>query len=170
MRKVSAQIANVLDLDKLSKRVTRLIQRTFHYYYVGIFTRETGGETLTFRSSAGPEHGGGKRVKAVFGEGLVGSAAKTGEEAVANDVRSDSRYKFIELLPETESEAVLPLKIEDKILGVLDVQSDQLEAFHPNDLLVLRALADTIAIAINGARLIWRIANPRRSPVNGEGS
>jgi sigma-B regulation protein RsbU (phosphoserine phosphatase) len=153
VRSVSAQIANVIDLGKLSKRVTRLIQRTFHYYYVAIFTREQGQEALNFRSSAGPERGGGKRVKARLGEGLVGSVAQTGEEAVINDVGSDSRYKFIKLLSETRSEAVLPLKIEDKILGVLDIQSDQLEAFHPNDILVLRALADTIAIAINGARL-----------------
>ncbi len=153
VRRVSAQIANVLELDKLSKRVTKLIQRTFHYYYVAIFTLEPGGKALAFRSSAGPERGGGKRTKALLGEGLVGGAAQSGEEAVANDVRSDSRYKYIDLLPETESEAVLPLKIEDNILGVLDVQSDQVEAFHPNDLLVLRAVADTIAIAINGARL-----------------
>jgi serine phosphatase RsbU (regulator of sigma subunit)/putative methionine-R-sulfoxide reductase with GAF domain/anti-sigma regulatory factor (Ser/Thr protein kinase) len=153
VRRVSAQIANVFDLDKLSRRVTKLIQRTFHFYYVAIFTREPDLDVLNFRSSAGPERGGGKRVKARLGEGLVGSVAQTGEEAVTNDVRSDSRYKFIDLLSETESEAVLPLKIEDNILGVLDVQSDQLDAFHPNDLLVLRALADTIAIAINGARL-----------------
>ena len=153
VRRVSAQIANVLDLDKLSKRVTRLIQRTFHYYYVAIFTREPGHEALNFRSSAGPQRGGGKRVTAKLGEGLVGSVAQTGEEAVTNDVGSDSRYKFIEVLSETRSEAVLPLKIENNILGVLDVQSDQLEAFHPNDLLVLRALADTIAIAINGVQL-----------------
>ncbi|HEX7620804.1 MAG TPA: GAF domain-containing protein [Anaerolineales bacterium] len=153
VRRVSAQIANVFDLDKLSRRVTKLIQRTFHFYYVAIFTLEPGLEALHFRSSAGPERGGGKRVKARLGEGLVGSVAQTGEEAVTNDVSSDSRYKFIDLLSETKSEAVLPLKIEDKILGVLDVQSDQLDAFHPNDLLVLRALADTIAIAINGARL-----------------
>jgi sigma-B regulation protein RsbU (phosphoserine phosphatase) len=153
VRRVSAQIANVFDLEKLSKRVTRLIQRTFHYYYVAIFTREPGLEALTFRSSAGPERGGGKRVKARLGEGLVGNVAQTGEEAVTNDVGSDARYKFIDVLSETKSEAVLPLKIENNILGVLDVQSDHLEAFHPNDLLVLRALADTIAIAVNGARL-----------------
>ena len=153
VRRVSAQIANVLDLDELSRRVTKLIQRTFHYYYVAILTRETGPEALHFRSSAGPERGGGKRVKASLGEGLVGSVAQTGEEAVTNDVRSDSRYKFIDSLSETQSEAVLSLKIEDHILGVLDVQSDQLDAFHPNDLMVLRALADTIAIALNGARL-----------------
>jgi sigma-B regulation protein RsbU (phosphoserine phosphatase) len=153
VRRVSAQIANVLDLDELTRRVTKLIQRTFHFYYVAIFTRETGQEMLNFRSSAGPEKGRGKRVKARLGEGLIGNVARSGEEAVTNDVRSDSRYKFIDSLSETQSEAALPLKIEDRILGVLDVQSDQLEAFHPNDLLVLRALADTIAIAINGARL-----------------
>jgi sigma-B regulation protein RsbU (phosphoserine phosphatase) len=153
VRRVSAQIANVKELDELTRRVTKLIQRTFHYYYVAIFTSEPGLETLTFRSSAGPERGKGKRVKARLGEGLIGSVARTGEEAVTNDVASDSRYKFYDALSETQSEAVLPLKIEDQILGVLDVQSDHLDAFHPNDLLVLRALADTIAIAINGARL-----------------
>jgi sigma-B regulation protein RsbU (phosphoserine phosphatase) len=153
VRRVSAQIANVFDLDELTKRITKLIQRTFHYYYVAIFTREQGLKTLKFRSSAGPERGRGTRVKAKLGEGLVGSVALSGQEAVTYDVRADSRYKFIDSLSKTQSEAVLPLKIEDKILGVLDVQSDQLDAFHPNDLLVLRALADTIAIAINGARL-----------------
>ena len=153
VRRVSAQIANVFDLDELTRRVTKLIQRTFHYYYVAIFTREPGIETLSFRSSAGPARGRGKRVKARLGEGLIGSVAQTGEEAVTNDVRSDSRFKFIDSLSETQSETALPLRIEDRILGVLDVQSDQQNAFHPSDLLVLRALADTIAIAINGARL-----------------
>jgi sigma-B regulation protein RsbU (phosphoserine phosphatase) len=153
VRRVSAQIANVFDLDELTRRVAKLIQRAFHYYYVAIFTREPGLNTLNFRSSAGPERGRGKRVKARLGEGLIGSVAQSGEEAVTYDVSSDSRYKYYNSLPETQSEAVLPLRIEDQILGVLDVQSDQLDAFHPNDLLVLRALADTIAIAINGARL-----------------
>jgi sigma-B regulation protein RsbU (phosphoserine phosphatase) len=153
VRRVSAQIAGVFDVDKLTRRATKLIQNTFHYYYVSIFTIEPGQESLKFRSSAGPERGAGKKVKARLGEGLIGSAAKNGVEAVTNDVNSDVRYKQIVSLPETQSEAVLPLKIEDHVLGVLDVQSDHLEAFHPNDLLVLRSLADTIAIAINGARL-----------------
>ena len=62
-------------------------------------------------------------------------------------------YRFIDSLPETCSEVVLPLKIEERVLGVLDVQSDQPHAFHPNDLLILGALADTIARAVEGARL-----------------
>ena len=153
VRRVSAQIANVLDLDVLTRRVTKLILRTFNYYYVAIFTYQTGQEFLNFRSSAGPARGRGKSLKIRMGDGLIGSVAQTGEEAVANDVHTEPRFRFIDLLSETKSEAVLPLKIEGQILGVLDVQSDRLGAFHPNDLLVLRALADTISIAINGVRL-----------------
>jgi sigma-B regulation protein RsbU (phosphoserine phosphatase) len=153
VRRVSAQIANVFDLDELTRRVTKLIQRTFNYYYVAIFTLEPGQDLLRFRSSAGQTHARGKRLEAKLGEGLVGTVASTGEDVVTNDVNTDARYKFINSLSETQSEAALPLKIESEILGVLDVQSDRLGAFHPNDLLVLRALADTISIAINGARL-----------------
>ena len=153
VRRVSAQIANVLDLDELTRRVTKLIQRTFNYYYVAIFTHEPDQEYLSFRSSAGQARGRGKPLKIRVGDGLIGSVAHTGEEAITNDVHTEPRFRFLLLLPETQSEAVLPLKIEGQILGVLDVQSDRLGAFHPNDLLVLRALADTIAIAINGVRL-----------------
>jgi serine phosphatase RsbU (regulator of sigma subunit)/putative methionine-R-sulfoxide reductase with GAF domain/anti-sigma regulatory factor (Ser/Thr protein kinase) len=153
VRRVSAQIANVLDLDELTRRVTKLIQRTFNYYYVAIFTHEPDHEYLSFRSSAGQARGRGKPLRVRMGEGLIGSVARTGEEAVTNDVHIEPRYRFLAVLAETQSEAVLPLKIEGQILGVLDVQSDRLGAFHPNDLLVLRALVDTIAIAINGVRL-----------------
>ena len=153
VRRVSAQIANVLDLDELTRRVTKLIQRTFNYYYVAIFTHAPDQELLSFRSSAGQARGRVKPLKIRVGDGLIGAAALTGEEAITNDVHIEPRYRFLLLLPETQSEAVLPLKIEGQILGVLDVQSDRLGAFHPNDLLVLRALADTIAIAINGVRL-----------------
>jgi serine phosphatase RsbU (regulator of sigma subunit)/putative methionine-R-sulfoxide reductase with GAF domain/anti-sigma regulatory factor (Ser/Thr protein kinase) len=153
VRRVSAQIANVLDLDELTRRVTKLIQRTFNYYYVAIFTHEQEQEYLSFRASAGQARGRGKPLRVRSGEGLIGSVARTGEEAITNDVHVEPRYRYLALLSETQSEAVLPLKIEGQILGVLDVQSDRLGAFHPNDLLVLRALADTIAIAINGVRL-----------------
>jgi phosphoserine phosphatase RsbU/P len=158
VRRVSAQIANVLDLEKLTSHVTRLIQRTFDYYYVSIFTVEKDRGGLCFRASAGPAGRRGKRrrspvLQVESGQGLIGIAAETGEEIVSNDVRTEPRYRYLDMLPDTRSEVVLPIKIEAQILGVLDVQSNRPDAFHPNDLLVLRALADTIAIAINNARL-----------------
>ncbi|HMZ07973.1 MAG TPA: GAF domain-containing protein, partial [Anaerolineales bacterium] len=157
VREVSSQIANVLDLDELSRRVTQLIQKTFNFYYVAIFTLEPNFNSLIFRSSAvAPRKGRAKASIALeveIGQGLIGEAAQCGGEIICDDVQADPRYRFIDSLPETRSEVVIPLKIEDHLLGVLDVQSNQLKAFHPNDLLILRALADNIARAVESARL-----------------
>ena len=158
VRKVSAQIVDVLDLEELVLQLTQLIQQTFQYYYVAIFTLEKSQQILRFRSSAGPLGHKRKRrsspvLKVEVGQGLIGLVALTGEEIVSNEVQNEPRFKYIDSLPETLSEVVLPLRIEDKILGVLDIQSNEANAFHPNDLLVLRALADNISIAIEGAHL-----------------
>ena len=158
VRRVSAQLANVLEVETLTNRVAKLILKTFHFYYVSIFTRDPRQKNLRFQASAGPAGRRGRRkpspvLRVERGQGLIGIVAETGEEIVTNDVSTEPRFRFVDALPDTHSEAVLPLKIEHRILGVLDIQSNQSEAFHPNDLLVLRALADTIAIAINNARL-----------------
>ena len=157
VRDVSAQIANVLNVDELARRVTELIQKTFHFYYVAIFTLELGSRALRFRSSATAPRKGRKKasiaLEVEMGQGLIGEAAEAGQQVSIEDVRSDPRYRFIDSLPETRSEVVIPLKIEDRVLGVLDVQSDRLNAFHPNDLLILNALADNVARAVEGARL-----------------
>ncbi|PWH17837.1 MAG: hypothetical protein DDG60_01205 [Anaerolineae bacterium] len=171
VRTVAAQIANEPDLDELAHKVTRLIQSTFKYYYVGIFTVEPGQKVLTFRSgSGGATRRRGKRKELAFrvelGQGLVGLVALTGEERIVNDVQTEPAYRLIDSLPETRAEAVLPLKIEERVLGVLDVQSDKRDAFHPYDLLVLRALADSVAVAIEGAHLygsLERQANQLRA-------
>src|SRR5688572_20108822 len=156
---VSEQIANVMNLDELATRVTELIQKTFHYYYVAIFTiyDRSGPASLRFRSSAMAPRKDKRKAKVALevetGQGLIGQAVDRKERIVVADVRKDARYRFIDALPETRSEAVIPLKIKDRLLGVLDVQSDQINAFHPNDLLILSALADTTARAVEGARL-----------------
>lgn len=157
VREVSAQIANVLDLNELSARITELIQKTFNFYYVAIFTLKSNSNALRFRSSAVAPRKGKKKasiaLEVEIGQGLIGEAAKLGEQIVCDDVQSDPRYRFIDSLPETKSEVVIPLKIEDRVLGVLDVQSNHKKAFHPNDLLILHALADNIARAVDSARL-----------------
>ncbi|HET6823476.1 MAG TPA: GAF domain-containing protein [Anaerolineales bacterium] len=165
VRQVSEQIANALSINELAQRVTELIQQTFHYYYVAIFTVQDDSPSLRFRSSAmanttqDARSSRSKRRKpktaleVEIGQGLVGLAAESGERVLVDDVQNDSRYRFIDVLPETRSEVALPLKFEDRVLGVLDVQSDQLDAFHPNDLLILEALAASISRAIEGARL-----------------
>ena len=157
VRQVSAQIANDLNVEELARHVTELIQKTFNYYYVAFFTLKRDADALRFRASASAPRPGRRKktivLEAALGQGLIGQAAQSGERQLSDEVQEDPRYRFVTLLPETKSEVALPLKFEDRVLGVLDVQSDQPHAFHPNDLLILEALADSIARAVEGARL-----------------
>ncbi len=156
---VSAQVANILDLDKLSRRVTDLILHTFKHYYVALFILEPGQEVLRCRASAGdirpqPDQDAASPVLQVrLGQGIIGHVAQTGVELLANDVEHEPLYRYVDSLPDTRSEVALPLKIEDHVLGVLDVRSDHPERFDETDMLVLRALADNIAIAVEDTRL-----------------
>jgi sigma-B regulation protein RsbU (phosphoserine phosphatase) len=157
VRQVSVQIATVLQLDELSRRVCELIQRTFNYYYVAIFTLRPGEERLRFRSSARSgstgRNAGPLALDVSMGQGLIGSAASSGQVINVPEVQSDPRYRFLPPLPATKSEVAIPLKLEDQVLGVLDVQSDRPGAFHPNDVMLLEALADNVARAVESARL-----------------
>ncbi len=162
VQQVSAQITNLLDLDSLFHKVTQLIQETFSYYLVAIFILESDLDYLRLRAHSCLQQATGcdpmdntniPRITVHLGQGLVGAAAATGKEIMSNNVVDDQRYWRHELLPETRSEAAIPLVIEGTILGVLDVQSNHENYFDETDMVVLRALAGNIAIAIEDARL-----------------
>ncbi len=155
VRSISAQISTLPGPDELYKHVTRLIQEMFGYDYVAIFTLDESRNTLNFRSSASRDQSTPLRQDFTIrpGEGIVGSAAETGAEIIAGDVRQEARYRAVDVLPGTLSEAALPLKVESRVLGVLDLQCERVNAFHERDLLVLRTLADTIALAIDSRGL-----------------
>ena len=95
-------------------------------------------------------------------EGIVGWVAGRGESAVVADVWSDAPYRPHPALPQIWLQMAVPLKVGGRVLGVLDVQSDQLDALSEADLFVLRALADQVAIAIDNARL--HVSMRRRPP------
>lgn len=155
VRSVSAQIANVLDLDELCSRVVHLIQETFDFYHVSLFSVDDPSGSLRFRACAGRQ--GSDHTTAMpnlhIQQGLVNQVAVHGIERIAHDVKADPLYTADDTLPNTQSEAALPIKLENRILGVLDVKSDRLNGFHEVDILVLHALADNIARAIESARL-----------------
>jgi len=158
VREVSIKIANILDLDRLATSVTDLIRRTFNYYYVALFALKAQQGALYLCAAAGPAHLGPDETWAShlttvrLGEGIIGRVGQSGIEIVANDVAQEPRYRHVEALPDTRAEVALPLKVEGRILGVLDVQSNRLEDLHEVDLLVLRALAESIAVAMEHAR------------------
>jgi len=155
VREVSDQIATITNLDKLCEKVATAIQVKFQYYYVAIFTYRNETE-LVCRSCASmckPNIAHPLEIRVKTGQGIIGWVAEHKNELFVEDVTNHPIYRYHESLPETRSEVALPLIIGERVLGVLDVQSNKPHSFHEMDLVVLRTLADNIAIAIEGAHL-----------------
>jgi len=158
VREVSQQITSLRDLGEIARRITRLILQTFDYYYVTIFILDHDQNQMVFCASAGPDQSESPLAEEVhfqakIGEGIIGHVAQTGQELLVANVQSEPHYRKLDLLPLTRSEIALPLIAQDKLLGVLDVQSNQPDDFDEIDVLVLRTLAGNIAVAIEDAQL-----------------
>ncbi|HHS96492.1 MAG TPA: GAF domain-containing protein [Chloroflexi bacterium] len=153
---VARGAAAIRDIDTLLNEVVRLISDRFGFYHTGIFLLDDAGEYAVLRAASSE---GGQRMlrrghRLKVGEvGIVGYVAGTGEPRIALDVGKDAVFFDNPDLPLTRSEMALPLKVRDKVIGVLDVQSDQPAAFTEEDIAVLQAMADQIALGIENARL-----------------
>lgn len=148
------------DLDKLLARVVQIVSEQFDFYHTGIFLLDDSGEwaELCAASSAGGQRmlARGHRLR-VGTEGIVGYVAARGESRVALDVGEDAAFFNNPDLPATRSEMALPLQLSNEMIGVLDVQSTEPEAFSSEDVRVLQSLADQVAVAINNARLLRQV-------------
>jgi sigma-B regulation protein RsbU (phosphoserine phosphatase) len=163
VRLVSNQIANVFDIDDLARRVTSLIRETFQYYYVGIFTLEPDRIHLRLRASSASVRVRKSQISRLYsvdfkvGTGIIGQSVFRRKTIYSPDVSKDVNFRYNDAIPETRSELAIPIKVEDQVYGVLDIQSNQPDAFHNMDQMVLGALADNIAIAIENVTLYTQL-------------
>jgi signal transduction histidine kinase/HAMP domain-containing protein len=149
---VGRGITSILAVDELLDQMVRLIQEAFNYYHVGFGLIE--GDKLVARAGAGPLRDAYQSLCLKVGqEGVGGWVAQSGEPLLVPDVSQEPRYYVVPEAGETRSELCVPLKAKGSVIGVLDVQSDQLDAFDESDLMVLQALANQAAVAIENARL-----------------
>ncbi len=153
---VARYIAALQNLDVLFANITELISERFGYYHVGIFLNDEADFNSILRASNSP---GGKKMlennhRLKIGEtGIVGNVAQTGLPHLALDTGGDNVFFNNPYLPETRSEMAVALKISEKIIGVVNIQSVEANAFSNEDTEVFTALADQIAIAIENTRL-----------------
>jgi phosphoserine phosphatase RsbU/P len=148
---VTAQVSSVQSLPDLFKQIVTLIHEKFGYYAVSIFVHEDDEDELAMGATTS-ERFASLNLQIEAGRGMIGWAAEQGRFALAEDVAKDSRYRKLSVLPETRSEIALPLKVEDRVLGVLDVQSDTVGAFKQEDIFLLETLAAQVAMAIEQAQ------------------
>lgn len=155
---VARSVVSSTDLESLLTSVTTLISDRFNYYHVGIFLLDEPGEFAELRASnsAGGQRMLNRQHKLKVGQvGIVGYVTGVGAPRIATDVGKDAVFFNNPDLPETKSEMALPLKIENKVIGALDIQSTESNAFSEEEVALFTTLADQISIAINNNQLLF---------------
>lgn len=153
---VAQAIASVQDLDALLPAITRLVSQQFGFYHVGIFLLDEQRQAAVLHAANSQ---GGLRMLtrqhslSLDSNSIVGYSMSRGEARIALDVGTDSVFFDNPDLPNTRSEMAIPLRVAGAVIGALDVQSTETNAFSQDDIRVLTTLANQIAIAIENARL-----------------
>ncbi len=157
---VARDAASAPELDALLDQAARLIMERFGFYHAGIFLVDDKHEFAVLRASpseAGQQMLANKHMLRLGEQGLVGRVAATGEPRIALDTGVDSVYFSNPLLPRTHSEMALPLKTPAGTIGVIDIQSDQPEAFTQDDIAIVQVMADQLATAIQRTQLLQQV-------------
>ncbi len=157
---VARDAASARDLGELLARATELIRNRFNFYHTGIFLLDNNKEYAVLVSS--PTEAGKQMLannhKLRVGEiGIVGRVAATGEPRIMLDSGADAVHFNNPYLPDTRSAMALPLKAENTVIGVLDIQSDQAQAFNEDDITIMQTMADQLATAIERTRLLQEV-------------
>ncbi|HEY5732081.1 MAG TPA: GAF domain-containing protein [Anaerolineales bacterium] len=153
---IARDISSSLNLDELLEKAVNLIRSRFDFYHASVFLKDATGEYLVVREATGDAGAQLKRSGFKLGIGsksIVGFVAGNGEQLIVNDTTRDATYYPNPLLPDTRAEAALPLRVGERIVGVLDVQSTSPYAFAQDNLRTLQILADQLGIAVVNTEL-----------------
>ena len=148
-------VTSTLDLQAIFTRTVNLVAERFGYYHAAIFIIDEPRLNAVLQEATG-EAGAAMKARGhslpVGSASVVGEVARSGSVLVVNDTADSAIHKFNPLLPDTRAEAAFPLRAGNRIIGALDIQAVQAEAFSEDDIAVLQTLADQVAVAIDNAR------------------
>lgn len=155
---VSRQITTVLDIDILLQQVAMLTAQSYKLYASFIFLPSEDGSFL-YRAAGSDIEGellhpqGLDQIPVTARPSVIALAARTRREVLINDVSESPDYRSVNTLPNTRSELAIPMLLGGQLLGIFDLQSSEVNRFSPDDLRVLKSLAEQIAIATRNAQL-----------------
>jgi len=150
LQKAAQKIGSILDLDQLIDEIVNEIARSFGLLETSVYLHdEARGEMVMGGVHGCSVHSKGFRLK-IGKEGMVGYVASTGQMRYAQDVRKDEYYVACE--KSTRSEVAIPLHVGERLVGVFTASHPDLDAFPRQQLRLLQALCDHVAVAIYNAR------------------
>jgi sigma-B regulation protein RsbU (phosphoserine phosphatase) len=144
-----------LDLQTLMHRTADLVRAVIDYkiFAILLLNERTNDLRMRFQIGHTPEI---ERIKIRMGQGVVGRAAEHRTSILLEDVRNEENY--ISANPDVRSELAVPLIVKNRVIGVIDLQAEQVGYFQPDDLRLLELTASRVAQAIENARLYTRVA------------
>lgn len=163
INQLARAIATIRDPQPLMRVAVQLIHDLFGYSSIGIFVSEPGSRRLVLSAQAGIEnwdHLLGMTLT-VGGPGIVSYAATQRRRYLANDVRLDEHYLAVPDIPSTRAEIAVPILRGEQLLGVLDIQATEVNAFTDRDIEIIETLADQLAIGLENAELFLQESRRR---------
>jgi PAS domain S-box-containing protein len=148
-------VTSTLDLEAIYERAVNLVVERFGFYHASIFINDELGINAYLQEAtgaAGQKMKDRKHFLPIGSRSTVGEATRSGEVVVVNNTTLDSFHRPNPLLPETKAEAAIPLRIGNRIIGALDIQSTEVDAFSEDDIAILQLLTDQISVGIDNAR------------------
>ena len=154
--KIGQQVTSILELNRLLPQVIRVIQAQFNYTMVGIWLVNDSKDSITLEASTLSQTTEKFSIPTNH-KGLVAQSYHNGRVMLENKASTSSNYVPTKGMQIIGSELALPLKIQNEVLGILDIQSERPQAFVPEDVTALETLASQIVIAIRNARLYSKL-------------
>nr|MBA3532602.1 GAF domain-containing protein [Ardenticatenales bacterium] len=158
---LASQVNAILDPNELLQQTVDLLKERFGLYHVHVYLLDEVSGQLLIRAGSGEvgrqlrERGHSLSIDRE--QSLVARAARTREVVLVDDVAAEAGFLPNPLLPDTRTEAAVPLLAGGKVLGVFDVQDDEPNRFSSSDLDVFRTLAGQVATALENARLFEEV-------------
>ena len=155
LAQIGEEVNASLDLDEVLARTAALIKKHIDYEIFGVLLLDESAGTLKHRFSIGYSRDLAANLVIPLGQGITGTAAATGRAVRVSDVTKDPRY--INAIDTVRSELAVPLMLQGKCVGVLDIQSNCPDYFTKDQQSILTLLASRLAVAIENARLFERV-------------
>lgn len=162
---ITKTISRSLDLDEVLNLVMDTLDSLIHYDAAGIYLIEPGDDKNPYVFKSKSIRGYQISFEQIeprlkMGEGFLGTVAQSGRAIISPDVSKDPRY--FPARERTRSEMLAPIISNDRVIGVFDLESDNLDAYSEDDLAILQLLTSQVAIIIEKVRLHEQVVEKKR--------
>ena len=158
---LSERLSSILDFEQLLADLVEQVHQAFDYYHVHVYILDEAGQNLMMAAGVGEAGAAmkaeGHQIPLSAPTSLVAHAARTGQTVRVDNVQEDPNWLSNPHLPHSRSEMAVPIILADSVVGVLDVQDDQIAGLDEGDAGLLRSLAGHVAVAMRNSRLFAEV-------------